>query len=447
MNEMERIKLSVVMPIYNAESYLDESLGSLINQTETNFEVICVDDGSTDGSASILKKYAENDRRFRIIFQKNQSAGAARNAGVKVAKGEYILFLDSDDVFESELIKKAYEAAKRRDVEILIFGADSFSFYDRNDVKASPYLLMTGEMDEESKAQGILSDADRTNKIFRITNTTVWNKLFKRDFIERNKLTFQSIYVVNAMQFVMLALMEAKSIGYLDEVLVHYRTNNPNSTVGQYDKNPVGIYEALYAVHEEMIKRNLMELYFEVFNEYAQNRIANSFGTMRSYEGKKELFKVLREGGLNKLGINSRNIVEPIVRSMLDIDFETYLVTAVDFWEETGILSKRRYIIPDINNLSDRFGSRVVVYGAGLVGKTVFTQVLNSNQLKLIAWVDKRSEQLGYLVKNPDEMQNEDYDVVIIAVKHQAEAERIKQYLIEIGVSSQKIIWEKPVMI
>ena len=107
------IKVSVIIPVYNAEKYLEECLDSLLRQTFTDMEIICVDDGSTDSSAEILKRFQEKDRRIRVLFQENQYAGIARNNGMKIAQGEYLLFLDADDFFEDTLLEKIYSQGKK----------------------------------------------------------------------------------------------------------------------------------------------------------------------------------------------------------------------------------------------------------------------------------------------------------------------------------------------
>lgn len=119
-NNIEYIpKVSVIIPVYNTEEYLRECLDSVVNQTLKEIEIICVDDGSTDNSARILEKYATKDSRFKIIAQKNQGAGFARNEGIKIAKGEYIAFLDSDDYYlDTDVLENLYENAKKNDVFI-----------------------------------------------------------------------------------------------------------------------------------------------------------------------------------------------------------------------------------------------------------------------------------------------------------------------------------------
>jgi glycosyltransferase involved in cell wall biosynthesis len=121
-----RPKVSVIMPVYNVENYLRQCLDSVINQTLRDIEIICIDDQSTDGSLGILKDYAAIDPRIRIITQKNAGAGAARNTGLKVAKGEYLSFLDSDDFFELDMLEKAYHACSTNNLDFVVFRSDKF---------------------------------------------------------------------------------------------------------------------------------------------------------------------------------------------------------------------------------------------------------------------------------------------------------------------------------
>ncbi len=95
---MQNIKISVIIPVYNAEKYLRECLDSIVKQTLQEIEIICIDDGSTDNSLAVLREYERKDERLKIIEQANSGAGVARNAGMKAARGEYLAFMDADDV-------------------------------------------------------------------------------------------------------------------------------------------------------------------------------------------------------------------------------------------------------------------------------------------------------------------------------------------------------------
>ena len=114
------VKVSVIVPIYNTEKYIGKCLNSLVNQTLRDIEIICVNDGSTDNSMITVRKFANNDFRIKIIEQENKKQGAARNAGMRIATGEYISFVDSDDWVDLDFYEKLYNAAKNHNFDIAL---------------------------------------------------------------------------------------------------------------------------------------------------------------------------------------------------------------------------------------------------------------------------------------------------------------------------------------
>jgi glycosyltransferase involved in cell wall biosynthesis len=120
---MNTPKISVIIPVYNSEKYLESALDSVLNQTFQDFEILCIDDGSTDSSKEIIKKYMNEDKRIKYFYQKNQGPGPARNLGLKKSKGKYIAFLDSDDYLEKNALKTTYQKASDLDLDILFFNA------------------------------------------------------------------------------------------------------------------------------------------------------------------------------------------------------------------------------------------------------------------------------------------------------------------------------------
>lgn len=119
-------KVSVIIPVYNAEKYLRQCLDSVVNQTLRDIEIICVDDGSPDSSLSLLQKYASGDNRIKILQQENSGAGIARNKGLAMASGKYILFLDSDDFFELDLCENLFYQAEKTEADIILYDADCY---------------------------------------------------------------------------------------------------------------------------------------------------------------------------------------------------------------------------------------------------------------------------------------------------------------------------------
>lgn len=126
LNTINKIKVSVIVPVYNVEKYLKEAMDCIINQTLKEIEIICVDDGSTDSSLDILNKYADKDNRIIILEQENQGAGVARNTGLDIARGEYLSFLDPDDFFELTLLEEFYEKAISCDADIVVCGLNTY---------------------------------------------------------------------------------------------------------------------------------------------------------------------------------------------------------------------------------------------------------------------------------------------------------------------------------
>ena len=118
------IGVSIIVPVYNKERFLRQCLDSLLDQTYRAIEIICVNDGSTDGSLEILQDYAERDNRIVVIDQENKGAGNARNAGIRIARGRYLQFLDADDFFEPVMIEKMLKKADAKDADIVIFDGD-----------------------------------------------------------------------------------------------------------------------------------------------------------------------------------------------------------------------------------------------------------------------------------------------------------------------------------
>ena len=118
------VKVSVIIPVYNVEPYLKQCMDSVVGQTLKEIEIICVDDGSTDGSLDILREYAAEDNRIQIIEQKNAGAGAARNNGMRHATGKYLSFLDSDDFFEPRMLEKAYDLAEKDQADFVAYKSD-----------------------------------------------------------------------------------------------------------------------------------------------------------------------------------------------------------------------------------------------------------------------------------------------------------------------------------
>ncbi len=228
-------KVSVILPIYNQEKYLAKALDSLKNQTLKETEFICVNDGSRDNSLNILKEYEKNDKRIKIIDQNNQGCGSARNNGLKIAKGEYIAFLDPDDWFEPEALEVLYKKSKKQNCDVLVFNF--------NKVDDSGSLL--GSFNLKKRLQRFFNIKEDENFNWRDIKPRVlgglhpasWNKLYKRDLIKKHNLHFAKSNLAEDNVFVFGATLNAKNIGYSDKCLYNYVIHKNSAIRSRSDKN------------------------------------------------------------------------------------------------------------------------------------------------------------------------------------------------------------------
>ena len=221
-------KISVVVPVYNAEEYIKESLDSIINQTLKEIEIICVNDGSTDNSLQILKQYAAKDNRITILSQQNFRLGATRNAGITVAKGKYITFLDADDFFELNMLKKGYEKAVATNSDIVTWRAKEY-----NNVSKQFRELEWAVCPELFKYRDkVNSVADFGEYLFQALSFVTWNKIISLQLINQLNIRFGGTLNTTDLSFIYATIASAKRISLVDEPLVSYRVNNPKSLQG-----------------------------------------------------------------------------------------------------------------------------------------------------------------------------------------------------------------------
>ena len=185
---MTKPKISVIVPVYNMEKYLKKSLSSLQKQTLRDIEIICINDGSKDNSIDILNSFAQVDKRFKIINQPNSGVGKARNNGIKIARGEYLAFMDPDDWVESNAYKTLYNQAKEQDCDVLVFNYKSIDEQGKiiNEVRLKDNFKDIYDLSSKE----FFDWRDVKKKIFGGFFYAAWNKIYKKDFITSNKIKF-----------------------------------------------------------------------------------------------------------------------------------------------------------------------------------------------------------------------------------------------------------------
>ena len=254
--------VSVVVPICNSEYYLRECLDSVLSQEEfASFELICVDDGSTDSSAAIVEAYAASDRRVRLLRQKNAGPGVARNAGLDAARGEYIFFLDADDRLScGEALREAYEQAKADDLDILLADANDMSEIG-NVTRSNKYLLR-----DLLPAARVFPPESLGANLYIAATMSPWAKLFRRQFLEKNALRFPALKRSEDFPFVQLAMSLARRIGALIRPAVDHRIGVATSLESTKDETPLAFAEAERIFRDSLSEHGLLDKFRESDN-------------------------------------------------------------------------------------------------------------------------------------------------------------------------------------
>lgn len=295
-------KVSVIIPVYNAEKYLRECLESVVNQTLKEIEIICVDDGSTDGSLAILHEYEAKDRRVRILTQKNQYAGIARNHGMKIAQGEYFAFWDSDDLFELNALEEMYRHAIKTEADICLCGSDRFDTVSMQR-ESMPWMLNLKDVKQEPFC------ARDVNSIFQVTAPAPWSKLFSAAFIRLHDLHFQDTVRINDMYFVYSALALAEKIVYIDKAFIHYRSGQTVNLQSGVTKTP----DICCTVHRAICSRLKDEsIWNDVkasFYQCVMKNLAYNFKLVENSPGSKQrLLETIDNGYFDYLGFEYDDI-------------------------------------------------------------------------------------------------------------------------------------------
>ena len=258
--------ISVIISVYNTAPFLKQCLNSIVNQTLTNIEIICVDDSSEDGSYDILQEFAAADKRVIVVRQEHAGAGKARNTGLAMAKGKYLSILDSDDYFEQDMLECAFKAAEENHAQIVIYRADFFNQSSYNFEPCS-YSIIPSMLPENNP----FSAREIADHIFNIGCGWAWDKLFRRSFVEESGIRFQEIRTSNDMLFVFFLYSRAESIYFLDRLLVHQRIKASQSLSVTREKSWNNFYLALTALQGRLKADGSYELFRHSFVNWALN--------------------------------------------------------------------------------------------------------------------------------------------------------------------------------
>lgn len=337
-------KVSVLVPVYNVKKYLRQCLDSLASQTLESIEFVCIDDGSTDGCSEILDEYAARDVRFRVIHKANSGYGASMNVGLRVARGEYIGIVESDDYADAEMFDRLYQVASTHQAEVVrsnYWATTQQGSRFQEELKGHPYGKVFEPM------------ADDPDLAMAMPN--VWSAIYRRDFLEKHNLCFNETPGASFqdLSFAFLVITQAKRYVLVKDAYLHYRMDNAGSST--YSKAKV------YCVIDEY---DAMERYLLAHD-----------GTREQYRWAAKVFALhceITEGRLER-----RNVFPFWQRAL-----ERLQVAHVNGWFDHEMVEHpEKWIIDRIRNIQQRdfirdgflahlrASRRVYLYGAGEVAK------------------------------------------------------------------------------
>lgn len=290
-------KVSVIMPIYNAEKYLKRAIESVLNQTYTNFELILINDASTDNSKEICMEYSEKDSRIVLLENnsENHGPGPTRNIGLDYATGEYVYFMDADDWADNNLLECAVDRIQETNADIIQFGA----VYERCNQKKSEQYYWPGK--------DILTKDEIKKDFFyywRENRNSLWMHLFRKEVIET--IRFENIIIGEDISYIMDALCNAERIAYIAKTLYHYRYVE-GSTSHRWTKNTIECREIIWnhqlnflkSFPEDMDKLAYAEVAYDNYI-WAIYQLSSNLCTLSYKDKKRELLKMREKMGFDQ---------------------------------------------------------------------------------------------------------------------------------------------------
>ncbi|MFX4284473.1 glycosyltransferase family 2 protein [Aliarcobacter butzleri] len=377
-------KISVIIPVYNTEKYLDKCLSSVVNQTFKDIEIIIVDDGSTDNSYRICQKYANQDKRIVLLQQSNQGQGFARNKALLKANGEYIFFLDSDDYLELDAFELLYNEAINKNSDLVMLG------WEKIDEQTNTTLFSSKNIDTST----INNKNEKIPYIFSEIGFAPWTALIKRDLIIDNYLFFPNVFHED-MYIMPKIYYYAKNISYINKKLYFWLERKGSTTTIFSMKHAIGIGGLLIDWTNFLIKEKIYEqFYMDIVKKFILCLNYIKIQT-NMFSEKNEKIKILKYFTYIENNIDT-NSIESI---SLNPNF-IFSKNINSLYRHIQYLKKYKY--------------KIAIYGNGLIGNLIAKELKD----QIVVIVDKAKDSFSKYAKVciPEELNNYKFDILVICV-------------------------------
>lgn len=369
--------ISVIIPVYNVKEYLEECLDSVINQTFTDLEVICVDDGSTDGSGEILDRYAEKDERVKVLHRENGGYGKAMNAGLDAAGGEYIGIVESDDSIEPDFFETLYAAVKEHDLDIVKSGCwFCWESYD--------YRVRFQDGLDKYRNKMIGKDRLWLRCLFLMN---IWSGLYRRDFLIKNGIRFHETpgasYQDNG--FWMQGMIFAENVMFLDYSGYRYRQDREGTSV----KDP----KKVYTMADE----------YEWMAEYLKDKVSpretdviNAFRLIREYWSFYRVGDEFKREFADRLVKDYEKYGDVFFR---DLTFQDYYLGIIE--DPEAFCEKVKGEKKELERCLEN-ADHIMIYGAGKRGGKIYSMLINYGFIdKLQCFIETGTPKKSFIGKHP----------------------------------------------
>ncbi|MCM1174198.1 MAG: glycosyltransferase [Blautia sp.] len=427
--------ISVIVPIYNVESYLEECLDSLVAQTYENMEFICINDGSTDSSLEILCRYAEKDSRIKVIDKENEGYGKTMNKGLELAVSPWIGIVESDDFIKPDMFETLYKASKGSSVDLI-----KCNFY-KYKIKEGKDIAYSNEYPKRFFGKEIcpLEEPEVYD-----AHSSIWAGIYRKAFLDANHIRFHETPGASYqdISFHFKVIFSAEKIKIIEDALIYYRTDNVNSSV----YNPSKIFCISDEMHfiEEYIREQTEErqtLLWPVFTrkkfyDYKWNymRLAPEFQYTFFRLMAEEFAADEKEGKFEKVCWRNENHKKELLE-IIENPFAYFTCTKSKKYVDErikiiGTINKKIYLKGILQEIRDM--KVTVIYGAGVRGKWVAERLLEKGipKSKLMFAVSKKGEEnevMGIAVTEISMLAPQKEDIfVIIAVKEDTQIELLE---------------------
>lgn len=378
--------ISVIVPVYNIEAYLSKCISSILQQTYRNIHIVLVDDGSTDNSGQICDDFAKRDDRIEVVHKENEGVVSARKAGLFAAKGQFIGFVDGDDYIDRHMYGRM--------LDNLIYTKSDFVHTGYYKGQMTVSLLDDKVVDLQQNKGSLINHYILSSNSQEYMSSSIWSKLFKANFLRECFMEIPDGFLMGEdLVNLILCILKGTKMSIMDSCYYYYRVRK---TSIMHEKNDMVFLETvkLFQVVENVLKK------YGCYDEVKDTLIKDW----------------LRRCACAALAQSS---------------YDEFKIQCYGF-----------------NNMQMLFGKKIVIYGAGKIGRDYYSQICRYRKCEIVAWIDKNYQNIHYdcfKVESPELLEYLEFDILIIAVKYEKNAAEIKNSLIrEVGVEEAKILWIKP---